>query len=474
MSIRHTLLFVPLAFALGACSDDDDHDFDAVADARAEQRETAPANPEVAFDPANGALPFPNDVFFAGGEGTLNLPVPDPDDLSNPRVALNQMDGFSTVAPLTTGVSTALDPASLRIGETVRVFEYTRGEEGAVSLGEELGPDRLVAVERGGTLAIVPLVPLAPSTSHAVYVTRGVSDAEGRPLGAPGTYAFVLGATPLSADDPAITAFNPQLPQLEPLRQATRPLVEAAATAQAPIAAGDIAITWSVTTQSIREVLTAVKDMASAAPLSLVPTGATTALLPGSDGIADVYVGGLSLPYYLVDADSPDEFEAALNGFWTGEDGNVVTGRQPVPASQSTETVPVLMTVPNAGSPGGATPPANGWPVVIFQHGITGDRTNMFGIAESMARAGIATIAIDIPVHGLTDPDDPVFGPLHADSNPLVERRAHLRHRRRDRFGRERRPRTRRRRRRCLRPALRQPDQPRQHARQPPADGQPT
>ena len=418
MSIRHTLFLVPLAVALGACSDDTDHDFDA----RAEQREAAPAGPEVAFDPANGVLPFPNDVLFAGSEdGTLNIDVPEADDLSNPAVALNQMDGFSTVAPLSTGVGAALDPASLRIGETVRVFEYERDAQGAVTLGEELGPDRLVAVERDGTLAIVPLVPLSPSTSHAVYVTRGVSDPEGRPLGAPGAYAFVLGATPLSADDPAIVGFDEQLPLLEPLRLATRPLVEAAAAAQPPIAAGDIAVTWSVTTQSIREVLAAAKELATAAPLALTPTGRTTSLLPGGSGIADIYIGGLSLPYYLVDADSPDEFEAALNGFWRGEDGNVVTGRQPVPARQSVETVPVLMTVPNAASPGGATPPPSGWPVVMFQHGITGNRTNMFGIAESMASAGIATIAIDIPLHGLTDPADPLFGPLHADANPFVE-----------------------------------------------------
>ena len=420
MFTRHTLLLLPLALALGACTGDDDHDFDAAAEAREEQAANAPGALEVAFDPANGVLPFPNDVLFAGQEdGTLNIPVADPDDLSDPSVALNQMDGFSTVAPITIGVGGALDPESLSIGESVRVFEYTRGEDGSVTLGEELGPERIVAVETNGTLAIVPLTPLAPATRHAVYVSGRVSDGvkgvDGRPLAASSAYAFVRGATPL--DDPAIVAFNPDLPLLEPLRQLTRPLVEAIGAAAEPLAVQDIAAAWSVTTQSTREVLTAVDDLAAAAPLSLAPSGSTTALVPGGAGIADIYVGGLSLPYYLTDADSPEEFGAALNGFWRGEDGGFVTGRQPVPARQSVETVPVLMTVPNAAAPGGATAPESGWPVVIFQHGITGNRTNMLALAESMARAGIVTIAIDIPMHGLTDAEDP----LHASANPFVE-----------------------------------------------------
>src|SRR3546814_5166859 len=45
--------------------------------------------------------------------------------------------------------------------------------------------------------------------------------------------------------------------------------------------------------------------------------------------------------------------------------------------------------------------PADGWPVVIFQHGITGNRTQMIAIAPALAAAGFATVAIDLPLHGL-------------------------------------------------------------------------
>ena len=103
---RTLFLLAPLALAVSACSDDGDHDFDAVAEARAE-RLPPPPPATVVFDPGAGAagLPFPIDVVFAGSEdGTLNIPVDDDTDLSDPIVALNLMDGFSTTSPITTGV----------------------------------------------------------------------------------------------------------------------------------------------------------------------------------------------------------------------------------------------------------------------------------------------------------------------------------------------------------------------------------
>jgi pimeloyl-ACP methyl ester carboxylesterase len=46
---------------------------------------------------------------------------------------------------------------------------------------------------------------------------------------------------------------------------------------------------------------------------------------------------------------------------------------------------------------------------VIFQHGITGNRTNMFGIAGALSAAGFAVIAMDLPLHGITDPTSPLY-----------------------------------------------------------------
>jgi pimeloyl-ACP methyl ester carboxylesterase len=81
------------------------------------------------------------------------------------------------------------------------------------------------------------------------------------------------------------------------------------------------------------------------------------------------------------------------------------------------QTVPVLMTVPNANS--GKTKPAAGWPVVIFGHGFGGSRAYMLAVADSAAAAGYAVIAIDAPLHGISA-DDPAFGMLHVSNTPFA------------------------------------------------------
>lgn len=113
--------------------------------------------------------------------------------------------------------------------------------------------------------------------------------------------------------------------------------------------------------------------------------------------------------------------------------GNV-TYRFPFAQHVEDIKVPVLVTYPTVG--GGCTKPADGWPVVIFQHGITTDRTASLGFANSMAAAAtgcFATVAMDLPTHGLdastTDRNGTAtrysaFNAFnvagHVDANPLV------------------------------------------------------
>jgi len=73
----------------------------------------------------------------------------------------------------------------------------------------------------------------------------------------------------------------------------------------------------------------------------------------------------------------------------------------------SVQTYPVLMTLPNANS--GHVKPPTGWPIVIFQHGITRNRTDMLAVADTLASIGYAVIAQDLPLHGLTDVTNPFY-----------------------------------------------------------------
>jgi pimeloyl-ACP methyl ester carboxylesterase len=90
---------------------------------------------------------------------------------------------------------------------------------------------------------------------------------------------------------------------------------------------------------------------------------------------------------------------AALNEFWKDTDGNFLTPASPIPEKTGDQTIPLLLSIPLLAKPAG------GWPVVIFQHGITSSRQAMLGAADVLASAGFAVVAIDLPLHGLTTAD---------------------------------------------------------------------
>lgn len=57
-------------------------------------------------------------------------------------------------------------------------------------------------------------------------------------------------------------------------------------------------------------------------------------------------------------------------------------------------TVPFVYIAP-AG-----TAPSGGWPLVIFQHGITSQKETVIAVAQSFTAVGHAVVAIDLPLHG--------------------------------------------------------------------------
>jgi len=141
----------------------------------------------------------------------------------------------------------------------------------------------------------------------------------------------------------------------------------------------------------------------------VVATGANLSNLnPALPPIADVYVGQLGIPYYL-------DPLAPLTGTWQAAPGGPgvpstnLTRFNPVPVAKASLGIPLFLTVPNVAS--GHAEPAGGWPVVVFQHGITGNRVQAAAIAGAYASQGFVVAAIDMPLHGLTDPANPFYQP---------------------------------------------------------------
>lgn len=373
------------------------------------------------FDPASGdptKLPIPTNLFLSGTTDlTLNIPVADPNDYSDPLVALNGLDGFSTVAPWATNFSvapaaTSVNPASIHVYQV----SLTGPGGGVTGVNKKLvfGQD-YVAVANGKSVNIVPLKPLQELTSYMAVITNGVTDSEGNAATPSQTY-FIAKRTASLVDgngqstDPLLD--NATARALEPLRQLTN--AQEVAAASQGINPDNIVLSWTMTTQSISPTLSAVKSISGPTAATIAPTGANTQLVGGA-GIADIYIGMMAAPYYLK-APSQSNPTAPLNGFWQAAPGGYappfdqagldptsqhVTFANPVPMATSMQNLPVLMTVPNASS--GMTKPATGWPVMIYQHGITRNRTDMLALADTMASIGYAVVAIDLPLHGITD-----------------------------------------------------------------------
>lgn len=202
---------------------------------------------------------------------------------------------------------------------------------------------------------------------------------------------------------------------------------------------GNVIVTASFTTLDTTTVLQTVAEMAEAGPSAIermvtpVPlpvapevvlppgTPVTTSLVLGLQGVdasaipgeGDVYAGALQMPYYLA-TPSAEAPTAPLSQPWIAAtesplDGvsRVLNKFNPVPLQRSTASVPVVITVPNDNTDyatalgGTAVKPPAGWPVVIFYHGITRNRLDMFALTEPLNNAGYAVIAIDQPLHGI-------------------------------------------------------------------------
>ncbi|WP_076409101.1 VolA/Pla-1 family phospholipase [Shewanella sp. UCD-KL12] len=495
--MKRLFLGVAIASALGltACSEDS---VDELKD------KVEPLIPEshMVFDPANGAVPLPNDLLFSGTlDGTIHIPgeaLDGSSDYTDPSMALGALDGWSTTAPISItvdpatdhdGTKLSLDVASVFQPGAVRVFEATVGgplssdpecsaspSASACKVGEELtfGVD-FVSKGSGNTIAIVPLKPLKAGQSYIYTTTNLIMDSEGRPIAPSGSYALLkldIDTHPLETAD-----------QL--MLQTLVNSYEKGIAAEHGVDSESISYAGLFTTQSVVDVYETTKLLmaepgspyAPAFSVAPTPLGYTVAMAAGltpADGLAyvladmaNVFGAELTLPVFgdCSSAGCLDEnMMPTINGSWKAygdspvsvllalQDGTMsqqnygmqamaydidpaagianpallagkawllddgtaadkakhLTKFNPIPAIKGYEKVPVFITVPDAaklqafneaqGLPFEA--PTAGWPTNIALHGLGGGKEMALTFAGTYAAMGIATVAIDHPLHG--------------------------------------------------------------------------
>ena len=362
------------------------------------------------FDPAAGVLPFPHDaLLLSSSDGTVDVPIDATASAADPRRALNALDGFSTTEVVRIPFSRPLDPESVVVGRTVRVFTGFAGAE--------LGADAVAAAvdEAGTAVLVVPRQPFPAAVTMVVVITSGLLDDEGIDVDAAPVFKLARSDNPLVDDNGRAQRpefiDDAQAATLEPLRALTS-LACAPARARG-LLDDDLVMCLPFTTQSTLPVLDAMNDIvddadarAAGAQLRVLPVPLLGTEALGLFGAASIHIGALRLPR-LLPATSP------LNGRFTdGAGDDVGAGRLPV--AHGDEVVPVLITVPKTPKPEG------GYPLVVFQHSITRDRTDVIALADALGAVGIVAVAIDLPLHGLTGDPNHVFSLL----NPAIDENA--------------------------------------------------
>ncbi|WP_278357908.1 VolA/Pla-1 family phospholipase [Idiomarina abyssalis] len=325
------------------------------------------------------------------------------------------------------------------------------------------GTDFIVKATGEGSVAVVPLRPFKPATGYLAVLTNNIQDSLGRDVKPSQTYTLMkrdAEENPVSGDASAlalqglVNSYEGALAQYGVDPEGV--IYSSNFTTQS---VGEVlGVTKSLLGQ---QVAASNPPVMQAAPqgyrLDVVLSGAgiedPNALAAAS--AAKVYGGQVDLPYYspLPSAENPtapltgrwtamcDSPAAILNGLQAGEidpaaegisaemiddpslmlppnacfdiegvdEERHLTKYNPVPEKQGDQTVEAFVTIPDLATANGVraqmgleplTAPENGWPVVIFQHGITGEKENAAAIAGTFAVAGFATVAIDHPLHG--------------------------------------------------------------------------
>ncbi len=399
----------------------------------------------VGFDPVPLAgtpiVPFPFDAFFAGSKTpTLNIP----NSGNVPFVTqANMQDGFSTTASWFMDVFGFLDMST--VGSHVVIYDNTGtrlqyGVDFTVQSSTVKDTAGLAIDKQRTRILIEPLKPLKPSATYLVGLTKGIKTVDGGGVAASAEFTILSSATEVSKQTAAYLAqFDAtKKAQLEGLRSQ---LIYPAVQQFTKLGVTDLVLAYTVTTQSINKTLDMVAAETVAQPIAVAPTGKTpNDVNPALPANADIYIGTLKVPYYMA---TPANASVAnptptLNTYWKADaakpdvsakflgkvpcgayaaaatlpDGQTATPSAstticfPSPIKQSDQTIPVLVTVPKTAKPAG------GWPVVVFQHGITRNRSDMLAVAPALAQAGFVTIAIDLPLHGVspdtTNPTNPM------------------------------------------------------------------
>lgn len=434
--------------------------------------EVGTAGPQVEFDPSARIIPFPNNLLIDPMTGLVNLPAQCNESAASKATreqVLNQLDGFGTYeTAITVTFTEPVDEATL--ADRVVLYQRTSGANALDPAASQEVPvlvrrtqtTRFAAdcatssmVEQ---VAIIPLVPLEQKSNYTVALLSGIKTQGGADFGPSFTWALINQAEPpVAFDDQGNlivnrTPLNPLDPEDFASLQGIALLWRAHAQALGFLEAkgharGDVLLAWEFKTQTTTDPLDPAVAGSPAAGVLKAPLQGLTSLPgfnramppwvlcdpagggPGTDSdvqcflkisfggaagvpanqvyaagdatcaqvgcaaVGDVLGGAFGSKQYQIDTPNPFDASKPIPGPWNNPR---------TPTSTKTETIGVLVFVP------AATAPTDGFPTIVFGHGLGSSRTSVLAIGPQLAApraalgfsSGFVTVSMDFVAHG--------------------------------------------------------------------------
>ncbi len=353
--------------------------------------------PGGALAATSAGQPFPSNIYTtpdATQVTGLRIHLPTPNCATNPSdcadvAVLNTLDGFNIQPRISIPFSAAIDPSTV---SSSTVFLVGSGGH-VVGINQAVWEPGTTSHPKN-TLHVESDEQLAQDSTYLLVVSRGVHDSNGEPL-AETTLAHDLNFG--QTKDAALKAYRKSL--LDAL-----PMALAGGVEEDQIAAASL-----FTTQSINAISTKIRSQLPGGTANFVlGTGGERTVFPLSGvssvtflrqtGTAPTFTGGTLY--------APSLLFAGIGtlAFGTYDSPNYETAAEVIPAVGTRTGVPAVQSVNHLQFtlwvPAG-TKPAGGWPVAIFGHGFTDSKNGApTAVAGTLARSGIATIAINVVGHG--------------------------------------------------------------------------
>jgi pimeloyl-ACP methyl ester carboxylesterase len=380
----------------------------------------------------------------------------DPATVSNASVFLLQLN---------TGTADALNPANIVASAPI--------------VGPASYTTTVVSLDGGNNnvIRIRPTLPLKAKTKYLVFITNDVKDAAGRALTPSWSYNALRDATYAVGNQGSLAPVRNAILGWEALAGGFLAAVSNGALTAAT-AKQKLVLSYTFTTTDPQTPLVAMaspraavaaSQIAAQVPAQTAITNATNLDMAGAlpspkarsvglaaatgvdiniltanalaANVSKLYTGYIQLPYYLTAPGDlpfgeflkrswiPDTTLAGLMGITLPTDvgGSYnLTYRYPFAKRTSTESVPLQITMPlDSLVPGyagaancGQIYSASGYPVVIYVHGITSDRASILSLAHTLASRCVATVAIDLPMHGIAA-NSPFVNALNVERNGI-------------------------------------------------------